>query len=113
MSYEEYSSGPSDEFEDRWADFMAIEGLDIEEEVSEEIRSNITRLDILDGTHGQWHDEHLGVLIVFNGDEARNIVKHWKESAKGNLISLTCILNWVEGFSYFLQDCIDSRDLET
>jgi|TARA_R110000824_G_scaffold134362_3_gene297336 hypothetical protein len=99
-----------DQFEDQWAEWMAIEGLDIESEVTEEIRSNATRLDILDGTHGQWHDEDLGVLIVFDKDEARNIVKHWKESAKGNLISLTCILNWVEGFSYFLQDCIETRD---
>jgi len=70
----------------------------------------VTKLVILDGTHGQWKDESLGVLIVFDNEEARNIVKHWKESAKGNLISLTCILNWVEGFSYFLQDCIQTRD---
>lgn len=105
--------GPDDQFEDQWAEWMAIEGLDIELEVADEIRSNITKLDMLDGTHGQWHDESLGVLIVFDSDEARNIVKHWKESAKGNLISLTCILNWVEGFSYFLQDCIETRDLES
>ena len=102
--------GPDDQFEDEWAEWMAIEGLDIEEEVADEIRSNITKLDMLDGTHGQWHDETLGVLIVFDNDEARNIVKHWKESAGGNLLSLTCLLNWVEGFSYFLQDCIETRD---
>ena len=75
--------GPDDQFEDQWAEWMAIEGLDIELEVADEIRSNITKLDMLDGTHGQWHDESLGVLIVFDSDEARNIVKHWKESAKG------------------------------
>ena len=102
-----------DQFEHQWAEWMAIEGLDIEVEVAEEIQHNKTRLDMLDGTHGQWHDEQLGVLIVFDSTEARNIVKHWKESAEGNLISLTCILNWIEGFSYFLQDCIDTKDLET
>ena len=101
------------QFEHEWAEWMAIQGLDIEDEIEHEIKLNLTKLDMLDGTHGQWHEGELGVLIVFGEEEARGIVKHWKESAKGNLISLTSILNWIEGFSYFLQDCINTRDLES
>ena len=110
MPYEEYYSGPSDEFEDRWADFMAIEGLDLETEIADIIKDNIGKLDMDDGTHGQWLNDRLGVLIVFEGTEARGIVRSWKEATTGNLVALTALMNWLEGFSFFLEDCIQTRD---
>ena len=110
MPYEEYSSGPTDEFEDQWADFMAIEGLDLEDEIACSIKENMGKLDMEDGTHGQWMQDDLGVLIVFEGREAKGIVNSWKEATTGNLVALTKLLNWVEGFSFFLEDCLDTKD---
>ena len=34
---------PDNQFEDQWAEWMAIEGLDIEDEVVQEIKDNITK----------------------------------------------------------------------
>jgi len=110
MAYEEYHSGPSDEFEDRWADFMAIEGLDLEDAIARDIKKNMGKLDILDGTHGQWIDDDLGVLIVFQDKEAQGIVRSWKEATTGNLVALTALMNWLKDFSFFLEDCIETRD---
>ena len=110
MAYEEYYNGPSDEFEDRWADFMAVEGMELEDSIAHNIQRDIGKLDMLDGTHGQWIDEQLGVLIVFQGKEAQGIVSSWKEATTGNLVALTSLMNWLEGFSFFLEDCIETRD---
>ena len=57
---------PDAEFEHTWAEWMAVEGLDLEDEIALEIKDNRHRLDMHDGTHGQWHGDELGVLIVFD-----------------------------------------------
>jgi hypothetical protein len=110
MAYEEYHSGPSDEFEDRWADFMAIQGLDIEDDIHNEIQENKFRLDMDDGTHAQWDNENLGVLIVFEAGEPESILNSWDEASKGNLIALTGLFHWLESFSLFLSDCMKLKD---
>ena len=52
-------------FEDNWADFMAAQGLALEDELEESIRDSVGLLDIQDGTHAQWVEEDLAVLFVF------------------------------------------------
>ena len=100
----------SPEFEDQWADFMALQGLDIEDDISKEIERNKYRLDMDDGTHAQWDGENLGVLIVFDRGEPEEIVKSWKEASGGNLIALTALFHWLESFSIFLMDCMHQKD---
>ena len=107
---EEYHNSPSDEVEDRWADFMAGQGLDLEDEIQKTLEDNISKLDMIDGTHGQWQDDALGVLIVFDGAEVEKIVDSWALAMDGNLMAMSHIMNWMEGFQYFLEDCLNKRD---
>ena len=102
---------PSDEqFEDEWADFMAIQGLDLEEDINREVLENRFRLDMDDGTHAQWDGENLGVLIVFDRGEPEEILKSWEEASRGNLIALTALFHWLESFSFFLRDCMVQKE---
>tara|TARA_R100000995_G_scaffold17867_1_gene7182 strand:+ start:6724 stop:7038 length:315 start_codon:yes stop_codon:yes gene_type:complete len=99
-----------EQFEDEWADFMAIQGLDIEEEIDQEIQANKFRLDMDDGTHAQWDGESLGVLIVFDRGEPEEILKSWEDASRGNLVALTALFHWLESFSFFLMDCMQQKD---
>ena len=101
----------SPEFEDQWADFMALQGLDIEEDIHKEIQKNKFRLDMDDGTHAQWDGGNLGVLIVFDRGEPEEIINSWKDASSGNLIALTALFHWLERFSIFLMECMNQREL--
>ena len=99
-----------EEFEDTWANWMAEEGLDLEDEVHHEILANRHLLDMNDGTHGTWVDNSLGVLVVFEDGEVREFLDAWEDSRKGNLMSLSSIMQWLQHLSLFLQECVDSHD---
>ena len=99
-----------EEFEDTWANWMAEEGLDLEDEVHHASLANRHLLDMNDGTHGTWVDNSLGVLVVFEDGEVREFLDAWEDSRKGNLMSLTSIMQWLEHLSSFLQDCVDAHD---
>tara|TARA_R100001129_G_scaffold125160_1_gene87550 strand:- start:458 stop:775 length:318 start_codon:yes stop_codon:yes gene_type:complete len=103
----------SDEFEHQWAEWMAIEGLDLEDQIQAEIKDSAHRLDMRDGTHGQWDGNDLGVLIVFDENEVRNLLRSWEEAQSGNMMSIFGLMNWLEGIAAFLGDCIKLRDLES
>jgi hypothetical protein len=99
-----------EEFEDTWAIWMAEEGLELEDQIHHELLANRHLMDINDGTHGTWVDGTLGVLMVFDDDEIREFLDAWQDSRKGNLMSLTSIMQWLEHLSSFLQDCVDAHD---
>ena len=102
--------GPDAEFEHNWAEWMAVEGLDLEDEIASEMRESRHRLDMHDGTHGQWDNDELGVLIVFSEDEVRNILRQWDDANNGNIMSIFALMNWLEGVTTFLFDCLKLRD---
>lgn len=102
---------PVDEqFEDTWADWMVEEGLDLEDSIQHELLANRHLMDMNDGTHGTWVDNALGVLVVFEDDEVRQLLNAWQESRDGNIMSLSSIMQWLQHFSLFLQDCVDAHD---
>jgi hypothetical protein len=99
-----------EQFEDTWADWMVEEGLDLEDSIQHELLANRHLMDMNDGTHGTWVDNALGVLVVFEDDEVRQLLNAWQESRDGNIMSLSSIMQWLQHFSLFLQDCVDSHD---
>ena len=103
---------PDAEVEHTWAEWMAVEGLDLEDEIALEIKDNRHRLDMRDGTHGQWDGDELGVLIVFDEGEVRHILKSWEDASDGNIMSIFSLMNWLEGVTTFLFDCLKLKDRE-
>ena len=66
-----------------------------------------------DGTHAQWMNDDLGVLLTFSNNEVSELLDAWDEAQDGNLIALTSLMNWLSGFSDFLASCIRAKsDLE-
>ena len=99
-----------EEFEDTWANWMAEEGLDLEDSIHHELLTNRHLMDMNDGTHGTWVDGSLGVLMVFESGEVQDLLDAWEDSRKGNLMSLSSIMQWLQHLSLFLQECVDSHD---
>jgi hypothetical protein len=100
-------------FDDIWADWMAEEGLEIEEEIEITLLESRGILDINDGTHAQWVSGQLGVLLTFSQAEVTDIIDAWDDAVEGNLFALTSLMNWLQGFTGFLSTCDIARsDLE-
>ncbi|MBT26162.1 MAG: hypothetical protein CML60_07160 [Rhodobacteraceae bacterium] len=97
-------------FEEDWADFMAAQGLALEDEVEESIKDSLGLLDIQDGTHAQWVGEDLAVLFVFDPNELESVLNAWDEARDGNIVALGAMLHWLQGLSDFLQACVNSHD---
>lgn len=103
--------GVPDEFEHQWAEWMAVEGLDMEDQINASIKDSAHCLDMRDGTHGQWDGDELGVLIVFDEEEVRKLLHSWEDAANnGNIMSILQLMHWMEGVTLFLKDCIRSRE---
>ena len=101
-----------EQFENSWADWMCEQGLDIEDEVRSSLLATRHLMDINDGTHGQWFDGSLGVLMVFEDVEIRELLDAWEQSREGNIMSLSSIMQWLQHLSLFLQECLDSHDTQ-
>jgi len=92
-------------FDDVWADWMAEQGLEIEDEIEQTLLSSKGLLDMDDGTHAQWINGTLGVLLTFDLDEVDHLLDAWEEAEDGNMIALATLLQWLHGFSAFLKAC--------
>lgn len=93
-------------FDDLWANWMAEEGLAIEDEIHQTLLASKGLLDIDDGTHAQWVNGTLGVLLTFDIEEVDSILNAWEEAEDGNLVALATLMHWLQGFSGFLQACM-------
>ena len=99
--------------DDIWADWMAEEGLEIEEEIETSLLESRGTLDMQAGTHAQWMGSDLGVLLTFSTEEVSELLDAWDDAVDGNLIALSSLMQWLNGFQGFLASCIRARsDLE-
>jgi len=94
------------EVEARWEHFLANEGDSIATEVAENLRESRHLLDINDGTHASWDSNRLGVLLVFNSQDACDFVGAWHDADDGNLIALARVLEWVGGMVGMVEQCV-------
>jgi len=94
------------EAEVRWAEFMAEQGLSLEQEILEQFRDQRHLLNIEDGTHASWHDDRLGVLLVFRDTDAADFVGAWRDADAGNLLALGRMLEWMTGLVHMVEHCV-------
>ena len=90
----------------KWDEFMAFSGTDLEQDIASTLQSTRHLLDIHDGTHASWHDDKLGVLLVFGPSEASGLVGAWHDCDEGNLIALSRILDWLGGLVSMVEQCV-------
>jgi len=103
----------SEGLDDIWADWMAEEGLEIEEEIELTLLESRGTLDMQDGTHAQWMGPDLGVLLTFSTEEVTELLDAWDDAVDGNIVALSSLMQWLNGFQGFLASCIRARsDLE-
>ena len=103
------SVGDDEALDDIWADWMAEEGLEIEEEIELTLLETRGTLDMQDGTHAQWMNGDLGVLFTFSSEEVTEILDAWDDAVGGTLMALTSLLNWLQGFTGFLTTCVNAK----
>ena len=101
--------GDDEALDDIWADWMAEEGLEIEEEIEITLLESRGTLDMQDGTHAQWLNGYLGVLFTFSPEEVSDIIDAWDDAVGGNLLALTSLMNWLQGFTAFLNTCVNAK----
>ena len=56
--------------EEQWELFLDEHADDINTSILESFEQQAGLLDVLDGTHAAWSEQHLGILIVLTEDEA-------------------------------------------
>ena len=95
-----------DDLDAQWSDFMASNGVQLEQDILQSLQDSRHILDIEDGTHASWYNNHLGTLLVFQHDEAASMVGAWHEADGGDLIALSRVLRWVNGFMDMLEQCL-------
>jgi len=101
-----------DNLDAQWGDFMASSGVQLEQDVLRSFQESRHLLDMTDGTHASWYGNQLGVLLVFQRDEAMRMVGGWHDADGGDLIALSRILGWVTGFVDMIEQCLMLYDSE-
>ena len=67
-----------------WNKFIEDEGRAIEKEIYEELQETANIFDVEDGTHAKWtSDRILGLLLVFDEDEAEFLLAAFHASIEG------------------------------
>ena len=98
------------ELDAEWGDFMASSGLQLEKDILRSFQESRHLLDIKDGTHASWFGNELGMLLVFQRDEAMGMLGGWHDTDGGDLLALSRILGWVGGFMDMLEQCLSLYD---
>ena len=67
-----------------WNKFIEDQGESIEKEIYEELQETANIFDVEDGTHAKWtSDRILGLLLVFNEDEAEFLLAAFHAGIEG------------------------------
>jgi len=67
-----------------WNKFIEDQGESIEKEIYEELQETANIFDVEDGTHAKWtNDRVLGLLLVFNEDEAEFLLAAFHAGIEG------------------------------
>ena len=90
----------------QWGDFMASSGVQLEQDILRSFQESRHLLYIKDGTNASWYGNQLGILLVFPREEATGMVCGWHEAGDGDLIALSRILGWVNGFIDMVEQCL-------
>tara|TARA_B100001142_G_scaffold305816_1_gene335132 strand:- start:1 stop:312 length:312 start_codon:yes stop_codon:yes gene_type:complete len=84
------------------------EGVEVEQEIEDEITKTLPMFDSADGTHSKWvtpfpgASESLGVLLMLSEDECADLMCAWEEAQEGDMTSGAFIAGWLAHFMKFI-----------
>ena len=102
-----------DNFDDVWNDWLEAVGVDIDCEIEENFERSQFMLDMDDGTHAQWRESQLGVLLILSREEVEELVLARALAKQGEIEGWITMTSWVMGFTTFLDQCltyVEDRD---
>ena len=102
----------SSDFDSVWYDWLEVVGVEIDCEIEEELERSRFMLDMDDGTHAQWRESHLGVLLMLTKEEVEDLVVARHLSNSGDIEGWVTLTTWVMGFTSFLDQCLLGRNRE-
>lgn len=105
-SGDERSGDVDSNFEDIWYDWLESVGVDIDCEIEENFERSQYMLDMDDGTHAQWRESQLGVLLVLTREEVEALVLARQKAKDNDINSWLTLTSWVMGFTTFLDQCL-------
>jgi len=94
------------DFEDIWYEWLEAVGVDIDCEIEENFERSQYMLDMDDGTHAQWRESQLGVLLVLTREEVESLVLARQKAKDNDINSWLTLTSWVMGFTTFLDQCL-------
>jgi hypothetical protein len=94
------------DFEDVWDDWLEAVGVDIDCEIEENFERSQYMLDMDDGTHAQWRESQLGVLLILSREEVEQLVLARALARQGEIEGWITMTSWVMGFTTFLDQCL-------
>ena len=100
------------DFDDAWEHWLMEVGIDLAEEIEDSIEATRYRMDMDDGTHAQWREDQLGVLLVLEEDEVRDLVTAIDGSKTGNIEDWVLVAGWTQHFISFLRHCLSQKDYD-
>lgn len=94
----------------RWASF-STDYKYVEKEIYDELQETAHLLDTTDGTHAKWSaDGNLGLLLVFEPDEAEGLLAAFYAGMEGVDNAAECFSVWVGSFMGLLGQCMERFD---
>lgn len=100
----------SSDFEVVWDDWLEAVGVDIDCEIEENLERSQFMLDMDDGTHAQWRESQLGVLLMLDRDEVEQLVLARDAAENGRIEGWLVITSWMMGFTAFLDQCLSLQE---
>ena len=98
--------------EEKWQEFLNAEGWQISKEIYDNLQATSRVLDTDDGTHAKWSsDGKLGLLLVFDDDEADALVATYFAGMDGSDEAQSSFGLWVASLINMLDACLE--DLPT
>jgi len=95
-----------EQFERIWEDWLNGTGLDLEGEIEETLENSKFLMDMDDGTHAQWRDGQLGVLILLSREEVEILVNATHRGQGIAVEDWLMVSSWTLAFTSFLERCL-------
>ena len=98
------------EIDERWVSFTTDYKY-VEKEIYDELQETAHLFDTQDGTHAKWSpDGNLGLLLVFDPDEAEGLLAAFYAGMDGIDNAAECFSMWVGSFMGLLRQCVEHYD---
>ena len=91
----------------KWELFLEQQGSSIQKEIYQELEASVNLFDVQDGTHAKWTDEEiLGLLIVFDEDEAEALLAAFHAGVEGIEEAQYAFAIWAASLMGLIRQCL-------